>query len=184
VVPAGFHPILAANAEKAYNEDLGRYFDAVAQRSREIEHILNDAQTKISRLDSSDTGDGVITLTKDYEQLLGDLVQWHVEIRAIAEIKKTELSQNKKVVMDLAVDLIEAAMTETLSAGAFLKSLAGELKQKIELDKALQSHHATLQKLVANLEHYRGEVVTKRSELVTSYRAQFPEFEWDLVLPK
>jgi Cu/Ag efflux protein CusF len=181
---------------KAYRVASGQYFGSVIQYSQQVEKLVNEAETTISRLDSSGIGDDAVNLTKDYEQMLGDTVQQCVEVRAVLKLAQAELMENKQAELGshlvsgalalAAVAFSAGALTPaalTAGAGTFFKGVSSDENRDSERNEELQSHYANLQKVVAELEHYRGEVVTKRSELVTAYRAKYPQYEWSSVLP-
>jgi MFS superfamily sulfate permease-like transporter len=181
---------------KAYRVAMAQYFGAAIQYSQQVEKLANEAQTKISRLDSSGIGDDAVDLTKDYEQELGSRVQECVEVEAILKLAQAELKENRqaelashllKGALVLAADYCTAGaltpMALTAGAGTFLKGVSSDVNRDSERNEELQSHYASLQKVVAEFDHYRGEVVTKRSELVTAYRAKYPQYDWSSVLP-
>ena len=157
--------------------------------------MLNEAETRISRLDSSGIGDDATDLATDYEHLLGSMVQIQVETKAIAELLQAELQENREAeaarhlmaaALVVAADYCTgAALTPVLAkgAGTFLTGVASDTKRGSERSQELQTHSANLQKVIADVEHYHGEVITKRSELVISYRAKFPEYDWSSFLP-
>jgi MFS superfamily sulfate permease-like transporter len=180
---------------KAYRVAMAQYFGAAIQYSQQVEKLANEAQTKISRLDSSGIGADAVDLTKDYEQELGSRVQECVEVEAILKLAQAELKENRqaelashllKGALVLAADYCTAgALTPALAAGAgtVFKGVVSDENRADQRNDELQSHVANLQKVVAEFDHYRGEVVTKRSELVTAYRAKYPQYDWSSVLP-
>ncbi|MGA2603688.1 MAG: DUF5666 domain-containing protein [Verrucomicrobiia bacterium] len=182
-------------AIKEYRVALRHYWNTVQQNSLKAERVLDEAETKISRLDSSGIGDDAINLATDYEHLLGSMVQIQVETKAIAELFQAELQENREAEAArhlMAAALVAAAdyctggaLTPVLAkgAGTFLTGVASDAKRGSERSQELQTHSANLQKVIADVEHYHGEVITKRSELVTSYRAKFPEYDWSSFLP-
>jgi hypothetical protein len=124
------------------------------------------------------------------------MVQVQVEIKAIAELFQAELQENREAkagrhlvaaALVVAADACTAgALTPfalTAGAGTFLKGVSSDANRDSERSQDLQTHSANLQKVVTDVEHYHGEVITKRSELVTSYRAKFPEYDWNSFLP-
>src|SRR6267378_1999463 len=74
---------------KKYHDALSAYWNAVIQNSQQAERILNDAETKISRLDSAGVGEDAINLTKSHERSFGDWVQIYVETEALVDRKST-----------------------------------------------------------------------------------------------
>ena len=83
-------------ATKEYRDTLRHYWNTVQQNSLQAERVLNEAETKISRLDSSGIGDDAINLATDYEHLLGSMVQIQVEIKAVAEVFQGELQEDRE----------------------------------------------------------------------------------------
>jgi hypothetical protein len=183
-------------AAKEYRVALRHYWNTVQQNSLKAEYVLNEAETKISRLDSSGIGDDAINLATDYEHLVGSMVQIQVETKAIAELFQAELQENREAEAArhlMAAALVAAADYCTVGAltpvvlakgaGTFLTGVASDASRDNERSQELQTHRANLQKVVSDVEHYHGEVITKRSELVTSYRVKFPEYDWSSFLP-
>jgi len=166
---------------------LNAYLNTVIQNSQQAQHILNDTQTKISRLDSAGVGEDAINLTKSYESSFGDWVQVFVEVEALVKLDQTRLRQNEqsKLFAPLFAGILDAIVADNpaVGAGVFLKSVSNDMKQEIERNQEAQSHFAHLQEDVATLQHDIGDTITKRSELVTSYGAKYPKFAWNELLP-
>jgi hypothetical protein len=57
------------------------------------------------------------------------------------------------------------------------------MKQNIHNNQEAESHLLKLQEAMTALDRERSRTVTRRSELVTEFRAQYKGFQWDLVLP-
>jgi hypothetical protein len=172
---------------KNYRDALNAYLNAVIQNSQRAEHILNDAETKISGLDSAGVTEDAIDLTKGYERSLGDSVQVFVEFEALAKLDQTGLRQSEqpKLLAPLLAGILDAMVAKNPAVGAsvILKSVSDDTKQKIERNQEAQSHFAYFQEAVAAFKHDSGDTITKRSELVTSYGAKYPKFAWNKLLP-
>jgi len=98
-------------AAKEYRVALRHYWNTVQQNSLKAERVLNETETKISRLDSSGIGDDAINLATDYEHLLGSMAQIQVETKAIAELLQAELQENRAA--DAVRHLMAAALVVT-----------------------------------------------------------------------
>jgi len=169
---------------KKYHDALNAYLNTVIQNSRQTVHILNDAETKISGLDSAGVGEDAINLTKSYESSFGDGVQVFVEIEILAKLEQTKLRQNgqSKLFIPLVAGIIEKVSPSTL-AFTLIKDVLSDKKQQIDQDQETQFHLTHFQEAVATLNHDVADVITKRSELVTSDRAKYPNFSWNELLP-
>jgi hypothetical protein len=177
-------------AKKAYLKAEEAYLAALIGCCQQAERLLNNAQTDISRLDSSGVGEDGITLTEDYERNLGDCVQGCVELKAIATLYQENLLENKGqellgAAFKAVVAMAMASETAGLSVGleAFGKGILADVEQDNERGQKLKVHSARFQAIIAAREHDTAEMVTDRSELVTSYRAKYPEYQWDSILP-
>lgn len=169
---------------KNYHDALNDYWNTVIQNSQKTDRILNEAETKISRLDSAGVGEEAINLTKSYESSFGDWVQVSIEIEALAKLEQTKLRQNgqSKLFVSLIAGIIEKMSPATL-AFTNIKDVLSDQKQEINQDQEIQSHLTHLQEAVAVLNHDVADAITKRSELVTSCRAKHPQFAWKELLP-
>ena len=174
-------------AEKAYRAAADQYLSRLIQNSQQIERILNDAETKISRLDSSGVGENAVNLTKDYEQLFGDWVQVYVEVEALAKLDQTKLrsSQQPQLIAPLLAAILDTAATDNpaVGAGVLLKSVSNDVKREIDRSQETQSHFARFQEAVAAFNRDLGRAVTERSELITSCQAKYPKYAWTSLLP-
>ena len=187
--------IQRSRAERAYRLAMIQYWGAVIQRCQQIQDALNDAETKISGLDSAGVGEDALSLTKTREHMLGDMVQMCAEVRALASLAQEELQANprEQIVSDLAAGIVTAAAVYvsggalagalTTGEGAFANHLSRDVKAGIERRQDVQAHYASLQNAIAEFQRDRGEAVTKRSELVTAFRARFPQYDWNSLLP-
>lgn len=176
-------------ATKAYHDAMNRFLSGVIQNSEESERLLNDAQTRISALNSAGIHPDAIVLAKLYEQSLGDRVQLCVEIKALATLEKNKLRQNKQheLITPFIIEILEAVVTEnpTVVAGAFLKGVSQNMKQDeqdVESRREEQSHFMRLQEVVAACERDVSQTITKRSELITSFGAKYPGYPWNSLL--
>jgi hypothetical protein len=172
--------------EKAYHIALDQYLSLLIQNSQQAERILNDTETKISGLNSSGVGEDAINLTKSYEQSFGDTVQLFVEVEALAKLDQNKLRNNQqsKLFAPFIAGILDAATgNPATGADVFLKSVSNAIKQEIEQDHEAQSHFIHLQEASEILKHDVGDAITKRSELITSYGAKYPEYSWNLLLP-
>ena len=167
-----------------YHAALNAYWNAVIQNGQRAEPILNGAETKISGLDSAGVGEDAITLAKSYERLFGDQAQVIVEIEALAKLEQTKLRQNgqSKLFVSLFAGIIEKISPATLVL-TLTKDVLSEKEHEIGQDQETQSHYARFQEAVVTLNRDIADVITKRSELVTSYRAKYPKFAWSELLP-
>jgi hypothetical protein len=170
---------------KNYRDALNAYLNAVIQNSQQAERILNDAETKISGLDSAGVTEDAINLTRSYESSFGDWVQVFVEIEALAKLDQAKLHQNgqSQLFPSLIVGILDMMENPAIGTGVILKGVTNDMKQQIERNQEAQSHFAHLQEAVAAFKHDSGITITKRSELVTSYGAKYPKFAWNEVLP-
>jgi hypothetical protein len=169
---------------KQYHDALNNYLNTVIQNCQRGERILNGAEIKISGLDSNGVEEDAINLAKSYERSFGDGVQVSIEIEALAKLEQTKLRQNdqSKLFVSLVAGIIEKVSLTTL-AFTVIKDVLSDKKQSIDQDQETQSHLTRLQEMVTTLNRDIADVITKRSELVTSYRAKYPKFAWNELLP-
>src|SRR5208282_1828424 len=100
-----------------------------------------------------------------------------VEIEALTKLEQTKLRQNgqSKLFVSLVAGIVEKMSPATLGF-TIIKDVLGEKKHETEQDSETQAHFTRFQEMVAALNHDIADVITKRSELVTSYRAKYPNF--------
>lgn len=171
------------NAEKSYHDEMGRYFLAVMQRYEQGEKIVNEAERQISKLDTAGVGDDVVRLTQDRERLCGDTVQYFVEMRALTGSKRSQWGQKDSgEALEFFLDVVGTAVQPEIGGGALLKTLSRAAERQDARKLEIQEDYAALRKAVETWERHRGVVVTKQSELVTSYRARYPKYDWNSVL--
>jgi peroxiredoxin family protein len=172
---------------KQYHDALNNYWNTIIQNSQQAERILNDAETKISGLDSAEAGDDAINLTKGYESSFGDRVQVFVEIEALAKLEQTKLNKNEQshLIASVIPGILETVATDNpaFAVNSFLKGASSDLNQENKQDQEIQAHLTRLQEMMETFKHDSGDLITKRSELVTSYRAKYPKFSWDELVP-
>ena len=168
--------------------DVVQYWNTVIQNSQQMRKVLNETQTKISALDSSGVEDDAINLTKNYEQLLGDTGQAWVELETLGkEELQTEQKQNNShpILAELIPGIIKsiAAENPAPAVAAFGKVVSNGIQQKNTLNQELQSDVKHLQDALATLQHDGENMVTARSELVTTFNSKFPKYSWNFLLP-
>jgi hypothetical protein len=169
---------------KKYHAALNAYWDAIIQNSQKAENIFSSAEIKVSGLDSTGVGEDAINLTKAYERSFGDAVQVFGEFEALAKLQQIKLHKNgqSQLFVSMVAGIIEKISPAT-TAFTLTKDVLSDQKQAIDKDQETQSHLTHLEEAVAIFKHDIADVITKRSELVTSYRAKFPKFEWNELLP-
>jgi hypothetical protein len=173
---------------KAYHATLKAYLNTVVQDSQQSGHILTDAQTKMSELNSAGADIDAVNLTKNYENTLGAQFQVRVEIEALAQLDKAELNnaqQSRNLINSMVPGIIETVITGSpnFAVKSFINGVSKDIKENINRNQETQTHLGRLEDAVTNLKQDVGAAVTERSELVSTYKEKYSRLPWDDILP-
>jgi hypothetical protein len=173
---------------RAYHAALKTYLNTVVQDSQQSEHILTDAQTKMSELDSAGVDIDAVNLTKNYENTLGAQFQVRVEVEALAQLDQVKLDttqQSKNLVDTMIPGIVETCITQnpSFAVKSFVNGISKNLKQDIDRNQEAQTHLGRLEDAVTSLKQDVGATVTERSELVSTYKEKYSRLPWDDILP-
>jgi hypothetical protein len=173
-------------AEKKYSEAMEQYCGGMIHTTDQVMALLNDAQTRLSRLDASGIDKGAIALTKSYDQLLGDVAQEMVEFKALITLARDEFRQKKQdpVFKGLVVGVLEGIFTGSWIVGGreVLKSVSRDTQQKNDISREAEGQLLRFQEARSAVERDRSRTFTRRSELATTLRSRYAGFAWGLVL--
>jgi hypothetical protein len=180
---------------KEYRESLTQFYTNIIQITTDSEKVLNTVQNQLSALNGARVARKAIAFTMLREQVLWDAVEVEIKLRAWATQAQEDMRKphaRDAIFPHLLLAGIESASGIGGAALAFREVAKGVSEQaKINNGKAQEKEKEQLRlddstaaledagtKLASDIE----ELDTKRTQLLTTIEAQYPQFGWNSLI--